>query len=96
MDKPIRSVIAHSHSYPAASDCALYIRKEFHLLRYTLFAVEAEQCDGFTMWRLLVCCDLDRIKGEIDIDYTNGVVAVARAFITGRGGMSFRHDGVTV
>ena len=89
-----RSIIAHSHDYAAASDCALYLRAQFHHLQHSSFAVEPDSCDGFNMWKLIYLGDLDRIKNVIDLDYTNQVVAAARAFITGRGGLALPAGGV--
>lgn len=90
-----RTIIARSHYYAGASDCIIYLRGKFIKLRNVPFAVEPDLGESFNMWKLIVCCDLDRIKGEIDIDFTNLIVAVARAYITGRGGLPLPTHDVT-
>ncbi len=79
-----RSIIARSHLHPAAYDCGLYLQRRVPKLRKVPFVVEAASP---TMWRLIFCADLDRINGEINIQFTHHIVDQARAFITGRGGM---------
>ncbi len=88
-----RTIIATSHDYVAASDCALYLRDQFHHLQHATFAVEADTVGG-SMWKLIYIGDLDRVKNVIDLDYTSNVVGVARAFITGRGGLPLPAGGV--
>ena len=88
-----RSIIAHSHDYAAASDCALYLRDRFHHLLHARFTIELEP-DNAGMWKLIYLGDLDRVKNMLDLDYTNQVVEVAKAFITGRGGLALPTRGV--
>jgi hypothetical protein len=86
-----RSIVARSHDYAAASDCALYLRDRFHHLLHARFAIEGDR-DG--MWKLIYLGDLDRVKNMMDLDYTGQVVEVAKAFITGRGGLALPTRGV--
>lgn len=87
-----RSIIAHSHDYAAASDCALYLRDRFHHLLHAHFTIEGGGANG--MWKLIYLGDLNQVKNMQDLDYTNQVVEVAKAFITGRGGLALPTQGV--
>ncbi len=79
-----RSIVAHSHLHPAAYDCGVYLQHRVPELQKVPFVVEL---DAHNMWKLIFCADLDKINGEIDIQFTHHIVDQARAFITGRGGM---------
>lgn len=95
-----QTTVAFSHDFVAASDCALYLRDNFHHLSHSRFTVEPMKCykgpgksGEYSMWRLVILDDLDRIKNELDVGYTNEVVSVAEAFIAGRGGMPIAAKG---
>ena len=88
----LRSIVAHSHDYAAASDCGLYLTREVLELRDVHFEVESDRRSMPWMWKLIFVDELDRIKGEIDIEFTNQVCRLARAFITGRGGLAMPRE----
>jgi len=93
-----QTTIAHSHDFVAASDCALYLRDNFHHLSHATFRVSSEELYQGTRryyrWKLVFLGDLDRVKNLLDLDYANGVVGAAHAFIAGRGGIPMPSGGV--
>jgi hypothetical protein len=86
-----RTIVAHSHSHPAAYDCGLYLQNRIVKLKDRKFTVEEDRVPG--MWKLIFYGDLDTLDGKVDLEFTHSVVDQARAFITGRGGLSMPIDG---
>ena len=75
--------IATSHSHPAAYDCGIYLQNRIPELRNVRFDIRS----AGEVWSLVFFVELGTIKGEIDLIFAGSVCEIARAFITGRGGM---------
>ena len=87
MNATTRTIVIGSHSYPAAHDCGNYLKQRIPVLYNLKFEVVSDNRGDHPMCKLVFVTDLDRVKGGIDLEFTNHIVEIARAFIVGRGGL---------
>lgn len=87
------SLIEYSDTHTIGVNCALYLRQRFHHLAHATFTVVRSN-ESKHDWCLYYNGNLDRVKNELDTEYSRQVKEVAKAFITGAGGLAMRSGGI--